>query len=323
VAAASDAPRPRHPLAPVGGAHALAADGSTGPARGVRYGSSDRPDDLRPVGPRDAFGPQENLRPAPRPMLRADFTSKPASYPVVLANRFGGCDLPEGLRHPASGNTQGGAGAPPPFAGSGGQPDRPCGRSRRSMRASAAVAFGSLSMDDEGMEPEPHRCCRRTACSKALFLSGPAGEIAPLGTPATAMAGRRQSHSFAAANRICATPSCARLGPHSPADSDRHRSRTGLYCKSMGWRQRRAHRAQFKFCRRGRGYLIENGRTGKAVKGATLIGEDQEYATHSRCCANRSWNWRRWLLWLGERQHLRDGRPAPTSRSTAFTVGGR
>ena len=88
-------------------------------------------------------------------------------------------------------------------------------------------AFGSLCMDDEGMEPQRTVLIENGVLKR--FLSDRAGELRT--GHARTGSGRRQGHSFAAASRMRNTFIAA--GPHSPdeliASVDQ-----GLYCKSMG-----------------------------------------------------------------------------------------
>ena len=138
-------------------------------------------------------------------------------------------------------------------------------------------AFGSLSMDDEGMEPQ------RTVLIKdgvlQRFISDRAGELRT-GHQRTG-SGRRQSHSFAAASRMRNTYIDA--GPHTPEEliaSVDH----GLYCKAMGGGSV-GPTGQFNFSVE-EGYLIKDGQLTRPVKGATLIGEAKEVMPRISMCAN-------------------------------------
>ena len=196
-------------------------------------------------------------------MLYADYVEA-GQLPVVLANRFGGVIFHEACGHLLE-TTQVERGTTP-FAEKVGEPI-----------AHAAVtaidegltggAFGSLSMDDEGMEPQ------RTV------LIDRAGELRT--GHARTGSGRRQSHTFAAASRMRNTYIAA--GPHTPDDLIASVDK-GLYCKSMGGGSV-GPTGQFNFAVE-EGYLIENGKLTKPVKGATLIGEAKEVMPRISMCAN-------------------------------------
>jgi TldD protein len=206
-------------------------------------------------------------------MLYADYVEA-GQCPVVLANRFGGVIFHEACGHLLE-TTQVERGTTP-FAERVGE-----------IIAHEAVtaidegltggAFGSLAMDDEGMEPE------RTVLIEAgvlrAFLSDRAGELRT-GHRRTG-SGRRQSHSFAAASRMRNTYIAA--GPHSPADLIASIEQ-GLYCKSMGGGSV-GPTGQFNFAVE-EGYRIENGQLTNPVKGATLIGEAKEVLPRISMCAN-------------------------------------
>jgi TldD protein len=138
-------------------------------------------------------------------------------------------------------------------------------------------AFGSLSMDDEGMEAQRTVLIENGVLKR--FISDRAGELRT--GHARTGSGRRQSHTFAAASRMRNTYIAA--GPHTPdhliASVDR-----GLYCKSMGGGSV-GPTGQFNFAVE-EAYLIENGQLTKPVKGATLIGEAKEVMPRISMCAN-------------------------------------
>jgi TldD protein len=140
-----------------------------------------------------------------------------------------------------------------------------------------AAAFGSMSMDDEGMEPQRTVLIENGILQR--FLSDRAGERRT-GHPRTG-SGRRQSHAFAAASRMRNTFIAA--GPHTPEELIASVDR-GLYCKSMGGGSV-GPTGQFNFAVE-EGYLIENGTLTKPVKGATLIGDAKEVMPRISMCAN-------------------------------------
>lgn len=252
------------------GLSVLAADGDHRSSVGRRYGSSDRPDDLLTW---DVEASAAEVCQSAGKMLRADYVEA-GQMPVVLANRFGGVIFHEACGHLLE-TTQIERGTTP-FSDKVGH----------SIAHSAVTAidegissgaFGSLSMDDEGMEPQ------RTVLIKEgvlqCFISDRAGELRT-GHQRTG-SGRRQSHSFAAASRMRNTYIDA--GPHTPeqliASVD-----NGLYCKAMGGGSV-GPTGQFNFSVE-EGYLIKDGQLGRPVKGATLIGDAKEVMPRISMCAN-------------------------------------
>ena len=248
----------------------LAADGDHRASLGRRYGSQGHPDDLREWDP-DATA--DDLCDSAATMLYADYVEA-GQYPVVLANRFGGVIFHEACGHLLE-TTQVERGTTP-FADRVGQ-----------MIAHEAVtaideglsegAFGSLSMDDEGMEPQRTVLIENGILRR--FLSDRAGETRTA-HPRTG-SGRRQSYAFAAASRMRNTYIAP--GPHAPEDLIASVDR-GLYCKAMGGGSV-GPTGQFNFAVE-EAYLIEQGQLGRPVKGATLIGEAKEVLPRISMCAN-------------------------------------
>nr|WP_233132791.1 TldD/PmbA family protein [Synechococcus sp. MW101C3] len=252
------------------GLTALAADGEHRASQGRRYGSTDRPDDLRQW---DAQTAAVDLCASTQAMLHAEYVEA-GTYPVVLANRFGGVIFHEACGHLLE-TTQVERGTTP-FAD---RIDAPIAHSAVTAidEGLSDGAFGSLSMDDEGMAPQRTVLIENGVLKR--FLSDRAGELRT-GHPRTG-SGRRQSHAFAAASRMRNTYIAA--GPHTPEQLIESVDR-GLYCKSMGGGSV-GPTGQFNFAVE-EGYLIENGRLGKPVKGATLIGEAKEVMPRLSMCAN-------------------------------------
>ena len=252
------------------GLNVLAADGDHRAGLGRRYGTADRPDDLREW---DADASAHDVCSSVASMLYADYVEA-GQMPAILANRFGGVIFHEACGHLLE-TTQVERGTTP-FAEKVGQ-----------MIAHEAVtavdeglsdgAFGSLSMDDEGMEPQRTVLIENGVLKR--FLSDRAGERRT--GHARTGSGRRQSHAFAAASRMRNTFIAA--GPHSPEDLITSVDR-GLYCKSMGGGSV-GPTGQFNFAVE-EGYLIEDGQLTKPVKGATLIGEAKEVMPRISMCAN-------------------------------------
>jgi TldD protein len=252
------------------GLNVLAADGEHRAGVGRRYGTSDQPDDLRRW---DATASAAEVCGSAGTMLYADYVEA-GQMPAVLANRFGGVIFHEACGHLLE-TTQVERGTTP-FAERVGE-----------VIAHEAVtaidegltggAFGSLSMDDEGMEAQRTVLIQNGVLQR--FISDRAGELRT--GHARTGSGRRQSHTFAAASRMRNTYIDA--GPHTPeqliASVDK-----GLYCKSMGGGSV-GPTGQFNFAVE-EGYLIENGQLTKPVKGATLIGEAKEVMPRISMCAN-------------------------------------
>jgi len=252
------------------GLNVLAADGEHRASLGRRYGTSDRPDALRDWDPEASA---VDVCDSVGTMLYADYVEA-GQMPAVLANRFGGVIFHEACGHLLE-TTQVERGTTP-FAEMVGQPI-----AHASLTAidegGTDGAFGSLSMDDEGMEPQRTVLIENGILRR--FLSDRAGEQRT--GHARTGSGRRQSHGFAAASRMRNTFIAA--GPHSPealiASVDR-----GLYCKSMGGGSV-GPTGQFNFAVE-EGFLIENGQLTRPVKGATLIGEAREVMPRISMCAN-------------------------------------
>jgi TldD protein len=248
----------------------LAADGDHRASLGRRYGTTDNPDDLRHW---DLESSAIDLCASAATMLYADYVQA-GQFPVVLANRFGGVIFHEACGHLLE-TTQVERGTTP-FADKVGE-----------LIAHPSVtaidegfsngAFGSLAMDDEGMEPQRSVLIENGVLKR--FLSDRAGELRT-GHQRTG-SGRRQSHSFAAASRMRNTYIAA--GPHSPEDLIASIDQ-GLYCKSMGGGSV-GPTGQFNFAVE-EGFLIENGQLTRPVKGATLIGEAKEVMPRISMCAN-------------------------------------
>jgi TldD protein len=252
------------------GLNVLAADGDHRASLGRRYGTTDSPDDLRRW---DADASALEICDSAATMLYADYVEA-GQMPAVLANRFGGVIFHEACGHLLE-TTQVERGTTP-FADKVGE--------AIAHEAVTAIdeglssgAFGSLSMDDEGMEPQRTVLIENGILKR--FLSDRAGEQRT--GHARTGSGRRQSHGFAAASRMRNTYIAA--GPHTPdqliASVDR-----GLYCKSMGGGSV-GPTGQFNFAV-DEAFLIENGQLSRPVKGATLIGEAKEVMPRISMCAN-------------------------------------
>ncbi|MFQ6539132.1 MULTISPECIES: TldD/PmbA family protein [Aphanothece] len=252
------------------GLNVLVADGDHRAGLGRRYGTSGRPDDLRHW---DADASAQEVCASAATMLYADYVEA-GQMPAVLANRFGGVIFHEACGHLLE-TTQVERGTTP-FADKVGEPIAHSAVTAIDEGLSDG-AFGSLSIDDEGMEAQRTVLIENGVLQR--FISDRAGELRT--GHARTGSGRRQSHTFAAASRMRNTYIAA--GPHTPeqliASVDQ-----GLYCKSMGGGSV-GPTGQFNFAVE-EGYLIENGQLTKPVKGATLIGEAREVMPRISMCAN-------------------------------------
>ncbi|MDC3234349.1 TldD/PmbA family protein [Prochlorococcus sp. AH-716-A06] len=206
-------------------------------------------------------------------MLYADYVQA-GQMPVVLANKFGGVIFHEACGHLLE-TTQIERGTTP-FSD----------KLNKKIAHESVTAideglsegsFGSLSIDDEGMEPEKSILIKDGILKK--FLSDRAGEIRT-GHKRTG-SGRRQNYSFAAASRMRNT--YIAKGEFTKEELINSIS-DGLYCKSMGGGSVGAT-GQFNFAVE-EGYLIKNGKLTKPVKGATLIGDAKEVMPKISMCGN-------------------------------------
>ena len=235
-----------------------------------RYGSSGNPDDLRNWNIDQSA---EELNESAQKMLYAGYVEA-GQMPVVLSNKFGGVIFHEACGHLLE-TTQLERGTSP-FHDSINKPI-----AHKSVTAVdeglSHHAFGSLSMDDEGMEPQNTLLIENGILKK--FLSDRAGSLRT-GHPRTG-SGRRQNFSFAAASRMRNT--YIKEGNFSPDELIKSVD-NGLYCKSMGGGSV-GPTGQFNFSVE-EGYLIKNGQLEQPVKGATLIGEAKEILPRISMCAN-------------------------------------
>ncbi len=235
-----------------------------------RFGSSDSPHEFKNWNHEEAAN---EVLDSSMNMLYADYVDA-CQKPVVLANKFGGVIFHEACGHLLE-TTQIERGTTP-FAN----------KLNKKIAHESVTAvdegvssgsFGSLSVDDEGMEPEKSVLIKDGILKK--FISDRAGEMRT-GHKRTG-SGRRQNYSFAAASRMRNT--FIAKGNYSK-DELINSINDGLYCKSMGGGSVGAT-GQFNFAVE-EGYLIKNGKLTKPVKGATLIGEATEVMPKISMCGN-------------------------------------
>ncbi len=252
------------------GLNVLAADGDHRSSIGRRYGTSGKPRQLKEWDPESSAS---DVCESALKMLYAEYVHA-GQMPAVLANKFGGVIFHEACGHLLE-TTQIERGTSP-FSDKIGQ--------SIANEAVTAIdegdsngAFGSLSMDDEGMEPQKTVLIENGILKN--FLSDRAGELRT-GHPRTG-SGRRQSHTYAAASRMRNT--YIKKGSFKPNQLIESVDK-GLYCKSMGGGSV-GPTGQFNFSVE-EAYLIENGKIGKPVKGATLIGEAKQILPRITMCAD-------------------------------------
>jgi TldD protein len=193
-------------------------------------------------------------------MLYADFVES-GSYPVVMANSFGGVIFHEACGHLLE--TTQIEKKTTPFMDKKGEKI-----AHENLTAwdegLTKDEFGTIDMDDEGMPAQ-----RTLLIEKGIlknFISDRAGFMRT-NHPRTG-SGRRQNYTFAAASRMRNTYIAP--GPYSMDDLFGSIDK-GIYCKKMGGGSVGAT-GQFNFSV-DEAYLIENGKVTKPLKGATLIGE--------------------------------------------------
>ncbi len=248
----------------------LAADGLHRSSIGRRYGSSGKTDHLNSW---DIEKCSHDVCESSGKMLYADYIEA-GQMPTVLANRFGGVIFHEACGHLLE-TTQIERGTSP-FAD---KLDKYIAHPAVTAidEGKSDGAFGSLTMDDEGMEP--HETILIKDGILKSFLSDRAGELRT-GHPRTG-SGRRQSHTFAAASRMRNTYIApGKFTPEELINSTEY----GLYAKSMGGGSV-GPTGQFNFSVE-EGYLIKDGKLTKPVKGATLIGEASDVLPRISMCAN-------------------------------------
>ncbi len=252
------------------GLNVIATDKQYRSSGSRRFGSSDNPEDFKLW---DAEKAADEVLESSMNMLYADYVEA-GQKPVILANKFGGVIFHEACGHLLE-TTQIERGTTP-FAD----------KLNKKIAHESVTAidegisnnsFGSLSVDDEGMEPEKSVLIENGILKK--FISDRAGEIRT-GHKRTG-SGRRANHTFAAASRMRNT--FIAQGKYTKEELI-NSIEDGLYCKSMGGGSVGAT-GQFNFAVE-EGYLIKGGKLTKPVKGATLIGEAKEVMPKISMCAN-------------------------------------
>lgn len=246
------------------------ADGADRASSHEQRASTGQPEFLKSV---DMTPVVDELAASAGVMLRADYVSA-GQYPLVMANRFGGVIFHEACGHLLE--TTQIERKTTPFAESLGQLI-----AHESLTAwdegITDGAFGSTDMDDEGMPAQSTLLIENGILRN--FIADRAGSMR-FGHPRTG-SGRRQNFSFAAASRMRNT--FIAPGSHTPEELIGSID-SGLYCKKMGGGSVGAT-GEFNFAV-SEAYLIEKGKLGKPVKGATLIGTAVDIMKKISACAN-------------------------------------
>jgi len=252
------------------GLSAIATDKEHRSSIGRRYGSSSLPSDI------DQWDYEESaseISESLNNMLYANYVEA-GQMPAILANKFGGVIFHEACGHLLE-TTQIERGTTP-FADKINQ--KIANESVTAVdEGSTDSAFGSVTIDDEGMESQKVVLIENGILKN--FISDRAGEMRT-GHQRTGSA-RRQSHTFAAASRMRNT--YIEAGKYEPSELISS-VENGIYCKSMGGGSV-GPTGQFNFSVE-EGYIIKNGKLTKPVKGATLIGEAKQIMPRISMCAN-------------------------------------
>lgn len=242
------------------GFNLLCADGEHRSSINKRVGSTGEPGFLRDwASGNDA----EEVADSAGKMLYANFIES-GSYPVIMANEFGGVIFHEACGHLLE--TTQIERKTTPFMDKKGEKI-----AHENLTAwdegVSPNAFGTIDMDDEGM-PAQRTLLIENGILKN-FISDRAGAMRT-GNPRTG-SGRRQGYTFAPASRMRNTY----IAPGEFSMEDLFNSvDRGIYCKKMGGGSV-GPTGEFNFAV-DEAYLIEHGQVTQPLKGATLIGEATE-----------------------------------------------
>lgn len=193
-------------------------------------------------------------------MIHADFAPS-GKMPVVIDNGFGGVIFHEACGHGLEATSV--AKGTSVFAGK-------IGEKIASDLVSAIDdgsipgQWGSTRLDDEGIETRKNVLIEKGVLKGYMVdrLNSKKMNMAPTGS------GRRQSYKYSPTSRMTNTY----IGPGKSSFEDLiERTELGLYAKKMGGGSVNPATGEFNFAVM-EGYMIENGKIGKPVRGATLIG---------------------------------------------------
>lgn len=251
------------------GYNLLCADGTNRSSIGKRVGSTSNPDFLRTWNAEEAAA---EVAASAGKMLYADYVES-GSYPIVMANEFGGVIFHEACGHLLE--TTQIEQKTTPFLDKKGEKI-----AHENLTAwdegLSDKAFGTIDMDDEGM-PAQRTLLIENGILKN-FIADRTGSI-KTGHPRTG-SGRRQNYTYAAASRMRNTYIAS--GEYN-LDNLFNSIDKGIYCKKMGGGSVGAT-GEFNFAVE-EAYLIENGNLTKPLKGATLIGSAKEIMNKISMCS--------------------------------------
>ena len=251
------------------GYNLLCADGTNRSSIGKRVGSTSNPDFLRTWNAEEAAA---EVAASAGKMLYADYVES-GSYPIVMANEFGGVIFHEACGHLLE--TTQIEQKTTPFLDKKGEKI-----AHENLTAwdegLSDKAFGTIDMDDEGM-PAQRTLLIENGILKN-FIADRTGSI-KTGHPRTG-SGRRQNYTYAAASRMRNT--YIATGEYT-LDNLFNSIDKGIYCKKMGGGSVGAT-GEFNFAVE-EAYLIENGNLTKPLKGATLIGSAKEIMNKISMCS--------------------------------------
>jgi TldD protein len=251
------------------GYNLLCADGAHRSSIGQRVGDTSDPEFLTNWNYEATAG---DVAESAGKMLYADYVES-GSYPIVMANQFGGVIFHEACGHLLE--TTQIERQTTPFMNKKGEKI-----AHESLTAwdegLSTNAFGSIEMDDEGMPTQ-----RTLLIEKGIlknFIADRAGSMRT-GHPRTG-SGRRQGFTYGAASRMRNTYIAP--GDHK-LEQIFDSIDKGIYCKKMGGGSVGAT-GEFNFSV-DEAYLIEKGKLTKPLKGATLIGEAKEIMNKISMCS--------------------------------------
>ena len=251
------------------GYNLLCADGTNRSSIGKRVGSTSNPDFLRTWNAEESAA---EVAESAGKMLYADYVES-GSYPIVMANEFGGVIFHEACGHLLE--TTQIEQKTTPFLDKKGEKIAHDNLTAWDEGLSDK-AFGTIDMDDEGM-PAQRTLLIENGILKN-FIADRTGSI-KTGHPRTG-SGRRQNYTYAAASRMRNTY----IAPGEyTLDNLLNSIDKGIYCKKMGGGSVGAT-GEFNFAVE-EAYLIENGNLTKPLKGATLIGSAKEIMNKISMCS--------------------------------------
>ncbi|MFN7245895.1 MAG: TldD/PmbA family protein [Microcystis sp.] len=251
------------------GYNLLCADGTNRSSIGKRVGSTSNPDFLRTWNAEESAA---EVAESAGKMLYADYVES-GSYPIVMANEFGGVIFHEACGHLLE--TTQIEQKTTPFLDKKGEKIAHDNLTAWDEGLSDK-AFGTIDMDDEGM-PAQRTLLIENGILKN-FIADRTGSI-KTGHQRTG-SGRRQNYTYAAASRMRNTY----IAPGEyTLDNLFNSIDKGIYCKKMGGGSVGAT-GEFNFAVE-EAYLIENGNLTKPLKGATLIGSAKEIMNKISMCS--------------------------------------